>query len=75
MKRKWLEMRYNKDAGFWFGEEEGQTSFLFAGEWFDLYITEIRSFPCRLEYSKRWILVLGKLRLYLRIQDVYKIEV
>lgn len=75
MKRKWLEMRYNKDVNFWFVVEEGQTSFIFAGEWFDLYITDDRSFPCRLEYSKRWILVLGKSRLYLRIQDVYKIEV
>ena len=75
MKRKRLEMRYNKDAGFWFVEEEGQTSFLFAGEWFDLYITENRSFPCWLEYSKRWSLVMGKLRLHLRTQDVYKTEV
>jgi hypothetical protein len=75
MKRQWLDMRYNRNCGYWFVMEEGQTSFMFHGEWFDLYITEERSIPCRLEYSKRWILIMGSLRLHLRTQDVYKVEV
>lgn len=75
MKRLWLEMRYDRELGCWFIMEDGQMSLMFSGEWFDLYITEDRSFPCQLEYSKRWILKMGTLRLLLRTQEVYKIEV
>ncbi len=75
MKRQWAEMRYNQDIGQWFIMEEGQASLVFCGEWFEIYISEEHSFPCRLEYAKRWILVMGSMRLYLRTQDVYKIAV
>lgn len=75
MKRQWSDLRYNRELGFWFIVEGGQMSMIFSGEWFDLYISEDRSFPCRLEFVKRWILIMGSMRLYLRTQDVYKIEV
>lgn len=75
MKRKWLEMRYNKDCGYWYVVDDGQTTFLFEGEWFDLRISEERSYLCRLQYAKQWILIMGDMLLNLRKQEVYKVEI
>jgi hypothetical protein len=75
MKKKWSDMRYNRNLGYWFIVEEGQVSLIFSGEGFALYVSEERSFPCRLEYAKRWTLIMGSMRFNLRTQDVYKIEV
>jgi hypothetical protein len=75
MKRKWSDMRYNRNLGHCFIVEEGQVSLIFSGEWFDLYVSEERSFSCRLEYAKRWTLIMGSMRFNLRTQDVYKIEI
>lgn len=75
MNRKWMDMRYNRDMGCWFIIEDGQMSVIWNGEWFDLYITEHLSYPCQLEFKKRWVLKMGSMRLHLRTQDVYKIEV
>ncbi len=75
MKHQWLEMRYNRDVGFWVMNDHGQDSLLYENEWFNLYITEEKSCPCRLEFHKQWVLIMGSLRLQLRKQDRYKVEV
>jgi hypothetical protein len=75
MKRRWSEMRYHRDIGCWFIMEGDQMNIIWGGEWFDLYITENKSYPCQLEFKKRWVLKMGSMRLHLRTQDVYKIEV
>ncbi len=75
MNPKWIDMQYNKDVGCWFIIEEGQARFIFNDEWFDLYISEDRSYPCRLQYLNTCDYLNGSLRVHLRTQDAYKIEV
>lgn len=74
MNRQWLEMRYNRDIDSWVVMEDGQITLMLSGEWFDLYITEEKSYPCQLEFSKKWLIKMGSLCFQLRPQDTYKIE-
>lgn len=75
MKSEWLDMQYNKDVEHWFIVEDGQVRFIFNDEWFELYISEECSYPCRLQYLNTCDHIKGRLRVQLRTNYVYKIGV
>jgi hypothetical protein len=75
MKSEWLDMQYNKDIDSWFIIEEGQARFILNGEWFDLYISEDRSFLCRIQYLNTCDHLKENQRIQVRTHDAYKIEV
>jgi hypothetical protein len=69
-------MKYDREVGYWVVVLDGKEYGMHCGEWFDLFLSDTQSAPCRLEWDQNWYVVMMKnVRLNLRKQEIYKIEV
>lgn len=77
MKRQWSDMTYDRELECWFVHIDGRACMMHCGEWFDLWVGEKQSLPCRLELARQWYVIIGtgQVRLNLRTKDTYKVEV
>lgn len=71
---RWGKMSYDLKAHRWIIHHRGHLYPLRGGEWFGLSIGK-HSIPCQLEMDQEWFIVMPGARFYLRIGDIYKVEI
>lgn len=73
--RHWADMKYDREVGYWVVVLDEKEYGMHCGEWFDLFLSDTLSAPCRLEWDRNWYVVMLKnVRFNLRKQETYRIE-
>lgn len=77
MRDQWFEMSYNKPLECWLVVKDDTGYIMHCGECFELYISDNKCIPCRLELAREWFIVMGSedLKLNLKKNEVYKIRI
>lgn len=67
-------MFYNQAEDRWLVDRRGRLYGLHCGESFDLVIGDDQ-IPCRLELDRHWYVIMQEVRMNLRPQDIYKVNI
>ena len=74
MKRQWLDLKYDKGLGYWVVILGDHRQMIYHRQWFDLSFGET-SVLCRLEWDRKWYIVMKDMRFYLHPKETYKVEI